>query len=145
MMGEKDGDDDEGEDGIDESTVKPSRSFRSASLLEEASRSHYGTILDVLLALLEPPWGPLGILLGGLGSLLGPSRAQWLKHDSFYLASPLGGRKTAAWDTLGALLERSSALLGPSWARLGALLGHPGATLRLQKTIGSEKRRMQTH
>ena len=61
-MGEEEGDDDEGDDDNDESIIKPSRSFRSVSLLEEASQNHFGAILEAFLALLGPSWGPQGAL-----------------------------------------------------------------------------------
>ena len=80
-MGEEEGDDDEGDDDNDESTIKPSRSFRSASLLEEACRNLLRAILEAVLALLGPSWSPLGVRWGGLGGLLGPSWRPRLKKE----------------------------------------------------------------
>ena len=102
----------EGDDN-DESTVKPSRSFRSASLLEEASRRHFGAILEAFLALLGPSWGPLGALWGGLGGLLGPSWAppDHLRPEGWWDCSVLQGHCRVSWSPLGAL-----------WGGLGGLL-----------------------
>ena len=81
---------------------------------------------DVLGVVLGPFWGILGQFFGPLGGVLGSLGASWV---------PLG----ASWRPLGAFwgplrAEGSNCrfvfpLFGPSWSRLGALLGSSWAVL----------------
>ena len=101
--------------------------------------------LGALLGVLEPSWGSLGGSGEPLGAVLGPMAK---KEGVPQFPSPPRRVTNAvlgpSWAALGALLGALGAALGPSWAPLGALLGHLGAILRPQDPIGSEKARKQT-
>ena len=88
--------------------------------------------------------------LGLSWSHLGPKRAGWRVFGRGWEASwghlgPHGSKRGGPLIIIApseALKRRLGAVLGPSWAPLGALLGQLGAISRVPKPIGSEKARM---
>ena len=104
--------------------------------------------LGGLLGLFGGSGGLLGALLRCLRGLLGPAWTLSLKKKGVLNSCPPPRRLKNAvlgpsWAALGALLGALGAVLGPSWTPLGAILGHLGAILRPQEPIGGERARRQ--